>query len=231
MLIKTFNTGWTLWATMILISLFYQSSTYAQAGDNAQQRQTDDEIIEGFASSKVLNILMPKTLELNSEITFALTVRVEPSFEEEFQYIFIKRRSGEIELIKKRSASGNIYYKIVGIQEQTTVLTPLEMAKLIHILETRTHISPVKFKQLTEALDTAVLEHERREAARRADEERRRKAGEFVGSLMRDGTRYVIWMNGEKKCDVSMQGHSYKSPAQKDESPIIAWVRNLVKEL
>lgn len=231
MLIKTFNAGWTVWAAMILISLLCQSSTHAQTSDNTRQGQTDDEIIEGFASSKVRNIVMPKTVELNGEITLALTVRVEPSFEEEFQYIFLKRRTGEIELVKKRSASGNIYYKIVGIEEQASVLTPIEMAKLIHILETRTNISLARFKQLAEDLDIAVLEHERREAARREDEERRRKAGEYVATSSRDGTRYVIWMSGEKKYDVSVQGHSYKSPAQKDESPLIAWVRKLVKEL
>ena len=231
MLFKTFNAKWTLWVAMILISLLCQSRTHAQTGNNTRQRQTDDEIIEGFASSKVRNILMPKTVELNGEITLALTVRVEPSFEEEFQYIFLKRRTGEIELVKKRSASGNIYYKIAGLEEQARVLTAVEMAKLIHIQETRTNISLVKFKQLSEDLDIAVLEHERREAVRREDEERRRKAGEYVASSSRDGTRYVIWMGGEKRYDVSVQGHSYKSPPQKDESPLIAWVRKLVKEL
>ena len=146
--------------------------------------------------------------------------------------MFLNGRNGEIELVKKRSASGNIHYRITEIeQQQASVLTPVEMAKQINVLETRTRISATKFKKLIDELDIAVREHERREAAQQEDEERRRKAGEYVASSMRDGTRYVIWMGGERKYDVAAHGVSYKSPPRKDESPLIAWVRNLVKEL
>src|SRR5262249_4565659 len=110
---------------------------------------SDSETIEDLTSSKVLNILMPKTVELNDDVTTALTVRIEPSFNEEFQYIFLRRRSGEIELIKKRSVSGNTYYKITGLEQQGVVLPAPEMAKLINVVETRMSVSAVQFKELT----------------------------------------------------------------------------------
>jgi hypothetical protein len=43
--------------------------------------------------------------------------------------------------------------------------------------------------------------------------------------------RYVIWMDGDRKYDVTGHGASYKSAPEKDESPLIAWVRQLVKNL
>lgn len=231
MLMKTPKVISTLWAVASIVFLLQQSGTNAQNSSSMKLARTTDEIVESFPSSKVLNMVMPKTVDLSNDITTALTVRVEPSFEEEFQYVFLKRRDGGIELIKKRSASGNIHFAITNIEQQASVLTPVEMAKLIHMLETRTRISAAKFNDLINELDTAVLEHERREAVRREDNERRRKAGEYVASNSRDGTRYVIWMDGETKYDVVAHGVSYKSAPQKDESPLIAWVRHLVRQL
>ncbi len=220
------RTKWTHWAAVALISLLCQLGVSAQTSDNPKLAKTGDEILESFPASKVLNILMPKTVDLNDEITTALTVRIQPSFEEEFQYVFLKRRNGEIELIKKRSASGNIRYKIGDIEEQASVLTVSEMAKLINVLESRTSISAVEFKTFSVALDRAVREHERREV-----DQRRRNGGNQVPSNRRDGTRYVIWMAGEKKYDLAVSGQSYKSPAQDGEDPLVAWVRKLVREL
>ena len=225
------KTGWKLLAAASLMFLLCSSNTKAQNNGDTTQAITFDETLESYSGSKVLNILMPKKIELNGDLTMALTVRIEPSFEEELQYVFLKRRNGDVELIKKRSAAGNIRYKIADIEEHASTLTIAEMAKLINVLETRTIIPPVKFKQMFEDLDLAVREHERREAVRREDEERRRKAGEYIASNRRDGTRYVIWTGGERKCDIAVLGHSYKSSPQKDESPVIAWVRKLVKDL
>lgn len=214
-----------------LMLLFCHLSTKAQTNGSTTQAVTLDETLESFPGSKVLSILMPKTVELSGDLAIALTVRIEPSFEEEFQYVFLKRRNGDVELIEKRSASGNIRYKIAHIEEQVTLLTVVEMATLINVLETRTSIPLAKFKQWCDDLNIAVQEHERREAARVENEQRRRRAGEQVASASRDGTRYVIWMAGERKYDIAVLGHSYKSSAQKGESPLIAWVRHLIKAL
>jgi hypothetical protein len=213
-----------------LIFWFGYSGVIAQTIDTTKKPETGDEIIESFTSSKVLNMVMPKTVVLSEEITTALTVRIEPSFEEEFQYVFLKRRNGGIELIKRRSASGNIHYKLADL-EQTSALTVVEMAKLIHVLENRRSIDGGKFKELIDDLDLAVREHERRELAKRQDEQRRQAAGEKVGPFNRDGTRYVIWMGGEKTHDITTSGNSYRAPAPKDDDPLIEWVRKLVREL
>lgn len=223
MRMKMMRGSWIQWTAIVLISFFCPLSTNAQTNGNTKESETADGVLESFSSSRVLNLLMPKTVELNDEITIALTVRVEPSFEEEFQYVFLKRRNGEIELIKKRSASGNIRYKIGDIEEQASVLTINEMAKLVPVLESRTSVSAAEFKALAGGLESAVREHERREIERR-------NAGKQILSNRRDGTRYIIWMAGESKYDLAVSGQSYKSSAREGEDPLVAWVRKLVKE-
>jgi hypothetical protein len=208
---------------LILMCMLCYPVAKAQKSAESKQQATGEEVLESFTSSKVLNILMPKVIELNGEFGTALSVRVEPSFEEEFQYIFLKNKSDAVEVIKRRSADGNIDSRVLNLELATKKkVTPVDIAKQIRVDKTRTSISAAKFNELLKSLDAAMRDQDSWEVREKIRQQ---------NTLSADGTRYVIWMAGDRQYDVAVHGRIYKSPPREDESPLITWVRHLVNEL
>lgn len=173
---------------------------------------------------EILDLLMPRSIPVvGGQVRSVFTIRVEPSFEGEFQYTFIKRNEGKVEIIK-RVANQNIYYFVptllCAVDDE---ITTEDAARQVPNKLMNFTISAAKFDGLIDSFEAAVRDHNAGSAVRAEREKSAIKA---------DGTTYLFRIEGEKKYDVRVDGTSITwPPPEEGESPLISWLRRMRGEV
>jgi len=167
---------------------------------------------------EVVELLMPKTVGLENDVEAAMTIRVAPSFDPNRQYVFVKKKSGEVQLIK-REMKRNIYYRMYEIVDETPDLTAAEFVKKMTVVETRQTISAAKFDELRVSLGAAAQEHRMLQ-----------EADKFPHGIL-DGTSYLIWSADEIRFEAEVHSGMVTKAPESKESPLLTWVKNLQKEI
>lgn len=180
---------------------------------------------------ELLAILMPTAVIVDQEIETVITIRVEPSFTEESQYLLLKKKNGGAEIIKKVSVKGNIYYQISKLEEAADDFIPFEQFLAnIKVEEKCTTISEQTFKSLFESLKLALLKTEAIRKKEILEAERLRKQGKFMFAA--DGTSYVLWIAGEgQHSELNLHGNGLGGKPKGDKYPVINWIRKMQKEV
>jgi hypothetical protein len=207
-------------STMLLVGLLI-SLIFLQG--HAQLREEHAQVTQVY--DEVLQIAMPKQIS-GSDIESALTIRVQPSFDAEFQFVFFKKKGrGSVQVIKKQ-ATKNIFYQIVDLEMATDQrVLATDAARKIQIVETQTDIPLAKFNELITALTAASRAHEENET-------RQRKSSLGTDTAVSDGTECVIWLaDADQQIDVTFRSiGNLSAPHTINDIPVLTIIKNLQAE-
>lgn len=167
---------------------------------------------------EVLDRLFPRTA-MNDESELVLVVRYEPSFAPESQITIVKEK-GKWRLFRQQSESGNIYYRLGNILEETG---RDEVDWLVTQVKVKSQEIDLPQREIEE-LQRQLVNSLSRQLSVEVTPVKIRKG---PITLHLDETRYRIWYRGEMKVEFAIWGSDTDKRTRQSEPAIIRWAKNL----